>query len=286
VRLTAMPSKRFIERRLAVITKGARPNRLPDSRFVTTRRPLCCSAGPGDRRTDRNRSVVLTVYPIVLNQSGSYVLTSSLIVKTCADAMDINASDVTIDLNGMEIVGGGTNCGSGVGINAQGGHLITINDGKVAQFGSSGIVLGHSSTVHDVRVFANGFHGIVCADGCQIFNNVVNNNKSFGIDVPGSGRVSNNVVQFNGNAGIRVGDFSLVEENTADNNLSGIVCDSDLTGGSLVLDNIACANAQFGLECLSSNTGYSSNQFSCVAGVDENGQGSVFTECHDLGHNL
>jgi hypothetical protein len=133
----------------------------------------------------------------------------------------------------------------GTGINAYSfsSHLITIYNGLVANFGGDGIAVAHSSTVHGVRAFGNGVHGIFCFDGCQIYNNVANNNGFEGIGVAGSGRVSNNVTQFNGQKGIHVFDFSLILENTANHNgANGIIADLDSTAGSLVRDNISCAN--------------------------------------------
>ena len=45
-----------------------------------------------------------TTFPITINEPGSYVLTSNLIVAT-GNAININADNVTLDLNGHTIHG-------------------------------------------------------------------------------------------------------------------------------------------------------------------------------------
>jgi hypothetical protein len=56
-----------------------------------------------------------TVFPIEITAPGSYRLASDLkVTSLSADAIDIRADDVTLDLNGFSIIGPGA--GSGVGI--------------------------------------------------------------------------------------------------------------------------------------------------------------------------
>ncbi len=46
-------------------------------------------------------------FPVSINATGSYRLTGDLNVPAGLDGIDVNSDDVTLDLNGFNIVGGG-----------------------------------------------------------------------------------------------------------------------------------------------------------------------------------
>ncbi len=81
-------------------------------------------------------------FPFKITEAGSYKLPSSLVVPAETDGIDIQANDVSLDLNGFSISGAivcdGTNCGtqprtavSGISALAIG---ITIRNGHVRGF--------------------------------------------------------------------------------------------------------------------------------------------------------
>ena len=105
---------------------------------------MALPAGAGDGRSEINQAAALfggittsdlPGFPVTLDRSGSYVLTGSLSVPDAAtDAIEIVASEVTLDLAGFSVSGpvsctgdgGGLICtpsGAGVGVDADGQML-------------------------------------------------------------------------------------------------------------------------------------------------------------------
>ena len=119
-----------------------------------------------------------TSFPITINESGSYVLTSNLTVKTGnINAITINADNVTLDLNGHSIYGPET----GVGIYASYRYNITIKNGVVRGF-YKGIYLykGAGHRIEGIQASNNGHVGIY-AYYSTITNCSANNNSGYGI---------------------------------------------------------------------------------------------------------
>lgn len=133
--------------------------------------------------------------------TGSYRLTSNLTVSsTSADAIDVTASHVTIDLNGFSIAGPGVSS-TGDGINGSTAGALTVENGTVTGFmidvytGNYGIVRNVHATASHTGIKAgtgnvisgntadgNGTAGIYCVgSGCAIYGNTVENNTSSGI---------------------------------------------------------------------------------------------------------
>jgi hypothetical protein len=255
---------------------------------VATALPLPALAVDGVVEINQSKVNALGGFPYNINATGSYRLTSTLRVPSGAIAIKVNASDVTIDLNGFSIIGPGTS-GPAFGIDAQNQHLITIYNGEVAGM-ITGIRTGHSSRIERVRALGNG-NGIDCEDGCEIFHNIANNN-GFGIIVHGSGRISSNVTQFNSLGGIATSDGSVVSDNTANSNgaMGGIeflgCTDSSCLAGGTVTGNTANSNAGPGITA-GRFVGYAENSLSRNGGHstfgDTNGQVSGGG---NLGHNL
>jgi len=159
-----------------------------------------------------------TTFPITINESGSYVLTSNLTVTT-GNAININADNVTLDLNGHGIYGPGT--GTGKGISAVNRYNITIKNGIVRGF-SFGIYLyndadhkGAGHRIEGIQASNNGSHGI-SARYSTVTNCTANNNGDYGIYAPRS-TVTNCTAYNNGDFGIYA-YCSTVTNCTANNN--------------------------------------------------------------------
>ena len=133
-------------------------------------------------------------FPIVINQAGSYVLTSNLMVEDPnQNAIEIIVNDVTIDLNGHKIQGPFTGppfAGSGMGIYALNHYSITIKNGRVWGFASYGVYLysdpgdpsekGAGHIIDAIHAANNGIDGIVINAGL-VTNCTINNNHNDGI---------------------------------------------------------------------------------------------------------
>jgi hypothetical protein len=121
-------------------------------------------------------------FPVQIAKPGSYILGGNLDVPTSGtNAIDVNTSNVTIDLNGFVISGPG----SGIGISASGVAGTTVRNGVVIGF-STGLALGDGSVVQNVQANANQGDGIECGGDCQIFHDGANSNGNNGILVSGS----------------------------------------------------------------------------------------------------
>src|SRR6266481_1804172 len=71
---------------------------------------LAASAGAVDGTIEINQAKVLATggFPYTISNTGSYRLTGNLTVSgSSLNAIDVNASHVTIDLNGFSIIGPG-----------------------------------------------------------------------------------------------------------------------------------------------------------------------------------
>src|SRR5215470_16644409 len=112
-------------------------------------------------------------FPIVISVSGSYRLKSNLIVPDAStSAIDLEANDVTIDLNGYTISGpvtcSGTpvtSCaplgsGSGIVCGATFGNNVRVTNGTVRGMGQNGIGIADAARIERVTATNNGNNGI------------------------------------------------------------------------------------------------------------------------------
>ena len=146
-------------------------------------------------------------FPIIINQSGNYVLTDDLIVSVPnTHCLQIDADDVILDLDGHILTGPGQGSSmSGSGIYASGKSNIAVMNGTIQGFScginlygtnhelknitvcnnSSNGVKIESSTLTDCTAANNGSHGFD-AEACTITNCTANNNGSHGLDTDSS----------------------------------------------------------------------------------------------------
>ena len=76
-------------------------------------------------------------FPVTISASGSFRLTSDLTVAANFGAIYVTASDVTIDLNGFTIYGGGGSIADGISI--PGVQNIEIKNGTIRGFSRNSI---------------------------------------------------------------------------------------------------------------------------------------------------
>lgn len=172
---------------------------------------------------DNARGAVAAKAQTIINKSGSYVLSKNIVVtKSGIDALDITASNVTLDLQGYTILG---NSNANNGINASGQSNVVILDGIVTGFGGAAIIAGTASNISGITATNNG-SGITCGIGCLVQNNIIQGNG------PGAGIIFSdptggyveNVMQ--GNSGNTVGTSGQVTEGTTlgHNLCNGVAC--------------------------------------------------------------
>ena len=189
-------------------------------------------------------------FPYVISQNGSYRLTSNLYVTIAADpkntgAIQVDAQDVTIDLNGFSILGPAVcsgvpvtsciNTGTGVGVLSSGS--VVVRNGTIRGMGNSGIAM-RGGSVERIHAEGNGSNGIYGAEmvrncfsegngqtGFFIFGGLITGsratwNKADGIFVATEATVSGNSSSGNGRNGITVSMTGVVSNNTATSNAS------------------------------------------------------------------
>lgn len=172
-------------------------------------------------------------FPIKITKSGSYKLNGNLTVKTAgADEIDVNVSNVTIDLGGFTITGGV------IAINGltAGAANTTVTNGIITG-SSSGILLAEGGVVRGVRVIGLTATGtsncgaIKCGDHCTIDANVVDGDA---VCSPAGA--------------ITVGGNSLITGNTVTDTVGGPGLLVGATGGTIVSGNTSNGNSGDGIE--------------------------------------
>jgi len=217
---------------------------------------------------DQNRALAGNVtpgdapgFPVSINQPGSYRLSGNLTVSGSVNAIEINASEVTLDLNGFAIVGPtvctgtGLSCspiGSGTGIVTPGAPSgVSVYNGSVRGMFQGIHLNGRANLIEKIRAQGNSDAGIVIGAG-TVSNNVASGNGGIGIQV-GEGTVIHNTSVDNANNGFLVSSGT-VSHNTASNNLVNGIQVSDAT----VSYNKASDNGAFGLAFILTG-GYTGN---------------------------
>ncbi len=143
-------------------------------------------------------------YPINLTVSGSYRLTSDLAGALNNDAIVVGADDVTIDLNGFTIYGGGGLVNDGISLAGQ--KNVEIRNGTIRGFTRNGIfsnINTHYVRVIGVRAIGNTIAGIDLQgsgnliDGCTVLNN-----PGYGMRAFDGSLVVDSVARGNGGVGL------------------------------------------------------------------------------------
>ncbi len=138
-----------------------------------------------------------------ISATGSYRVVDNVTMNAGIAAITLTWNDITIDLGGHTITGGGGAAVDGISGSAQTG--ITIFDGTIAGFSQNGIYLGGRARMRNVEVRGCAASGILVGNDSIVEKCRANGNNTAG-----------------GSAGIQVGQDSVVKECVASaNNFSG-----------------------------------------------------------------
>jgi hypothetical protein len=181
----------------------------------------------------------------VISAPGSYRLTGDLLAPTGASGIRIEANDVSLDLNGFTISGGGFGLAIH-GVTASGFSNVEVRNGTIRNFPTSGVHLpsGLLHRVIDVRVIGNGNFGIniqgTSATGGHLVRGctALQNGSGMRIESPGS-LLLDSVARDNTNIGLVLGAGVGFARNASSNNgttdvSGGIAIECNLIGGSAV----------------------------------------------------
>ena len=126
--------------------------------------------------------------PVIIDQSGSYILTSDIVAPGgyTGSGIEIRIGNVSLDLNGFNVVGV---TGSGAGIDVTGSRVnLAISNGLVRSWGGKGIKAGNDNAVQvkDLHVINNGTgaldHGIAVGTYSTVVRCVARFNAGDGIN--------------------------------------------------------------------------------------------------------
>jgi hypothetical protein len=183
-------------------------------------------------------------FPIAIDQAGSYYLTRNLTGTCCPDGIVINASGVTLDLNGFTLTGPGS--GFPAGINVQNLHsAITIRNGTIRNWGAWGINAnagGVGLTISEVIVLDNGV-GIELSDRSTVRDSVVIGNTAQGVRMSDGNLVHDNLIvnnagqfrisgQTNRIADNHIGAGPNVVDGSGNYVLRNTLCSVEIVGGT------------------------------------------------------
>ncbi len=220
---------------------------------------FAATAGAVDGTIEINQAKVLASggsFPYVISASGSFRLTGNLNPPASTDAIDVSASNVTIDLNGFAIIGPGSSSLSPNGINATGKNAVTVENGTVTGFGI-GVEVGNFAIVRNVHADKNG-SGIATGFDSVVEDCTANNSTltiEFGIGCGNESAISGNTANGNAGIGIFCGSGCVISGNAADANGTGIDCD----GTECLISRNTVYNDKTGIEANDSTTGYGGN---------------------------
>ena len=184
----------------------------------------------------------LAALPVTITNAGSYYLTTNLVGVSGQNGVNLNADDVTLDLNGFALIGVP---GSQSGINAASARRnLAVRNGVVRGWGQAAVSLqtAGSSQFEDLRVMGNG-SGLLAGNQCQVRNCIVTfNTNTAGISVGDAALVQDCIVVSNAFRGILAGNDSRIVDCTVLANATG-GNDGIATGrGALVQNCVASRN--------------------------------------------
>ena len=241
----------------------------------------------------------------VISQPGSYYLTGNINVSTALNGIKIAAKDVTIDLNGFELMGSTSALGAIVDLGSLSG--ISVRNGRLRGWSQGGVVLDSSRgcLIEDLTVIdVGGTYGVWVQ-----FNSVIRNctvdapNPAVTIDIAAIGTQCCTVIQgchVQGgdatSAGIFVNDGCTISDCVVNNCLSdGIVATSGystITNCTVAFNNgdgirvgarclvsgcTAANNSQGGIHVTNVDNRIEDNNITASArGLDVDVAGSVF----------
>jgi hypothetical protein len=223
-------------------------------------------------------------FPVTIGVPGAYRLTGHLDVTRTpvpanATAIRIEASDVTLDLNGFAIVGpticGGVpfacpSGGTGDLVRSVGQQRVVVRNGFVRGAGSRGLFLGARSTVEGLTVSSCAVGGISTGGGSRIVGNAAIENGGFGIAVS-SGLIQGNIASSNVEGGISAGGTGHVSENTVEANLGVGITQAHLALRNVVRDNAGLGisfTSAFGQNVLEGNNGPNADPPQTSGGIE------------------
>jgi parallel beta-helix repeat protein len=197
--------------------------------------------------------------PFTINQAGSYYVTTNLTGVSGQSGIIVQAHNVTIDLNGFELVGV-AGAASGILPGASLTNLV-VRNGTVRNWPGHGlrVTIVAQGLYQGLRLLHNGLGGLSAGVGSIVADCNLEGNVASSLQTSSGSNVRNCVVRTSGGDGIRVGFgtsvIDCVIEESGDN---GLFTDESCTirGCSVTLSGLAGIDAGAGNTVEGSSFGY------------------------------
>ncbi len=246
----------------------------------------------------------ISALPFTISTPGSYYVTGNLTGVANQPGIVINADDVTLDLNGFELigvagaaangvrVGSGTSrtnatirngtlrgwTGAGVGAQNTGNFLMRVENVRVLSCGGGGIVLGDGGVATDCVAYGNTLHGISGGVACRVSRCLSSASIASGDGIHlGDNAVATDCVTYsNAGDGIQVGTVG---------SIAGCVSSNNTAHGFNVSTNVVFANCAANTNGGSGFVGVASSTLTNCGAVSNTsngyalGTGSALTNC-------
>ena len=185
-----------------------------------------------------------------ISQPGSYYLTGRLLGQFGKAGIEIASSNVTIDLNGFEVVGAVSSLS---GVSATFGFdAISVSNGIVWGWGGSGVAIqGNGARVERVQSKQNASHGVNIGSNGVISFCIARENGATGFQVSTGTLISDCIAATNTSVGINGNGRCLITRCTAEGNGS-----DGITGvfGAQIVDCVSGSNSANGITVTSGCT--------------------------------
>jgi hypothetical protein len=144
-------------------------------------------------------------FPVTISVGGSYRLTGSIVVGN-GNVIDVDASRVSIDLNGFSIrCEPAANCFLvvGSGVNGANTNDVTVRNGMISEMAGNGITLGDRARIQNMRIINNGGNGVSMRGSSLLIHSTIRQNSLSGVRTFDEGSlIIDNVINNNGGHGI------------------------------------------------------------------------------------
>ncbi|MEL7473216.1 MAG: right-handed parallel beta-helix repeat-containing protein, partial [Planctomycetota bacterium] len=173
---------------------------------------------------------------IIIDEPGSYYLTGN--VNAGASAISVQATDVTIDLNGFSLIGDDSGPDTGVSIGNVPNGAITIRNGTIREFGSRGVnyLFANARVIlEDLHITDCGAEGVFIEGDAKITNCTANANGTTGFRVDTAAHISGCQSDLNGAHGFWIESGLITDSLARDNTLNGFNLGSIITNASSVV---------------------------------------------------
>ncbi|HEU5395644.1 MAG TPA: right-handed parallel beta-helix repeat-containing protein [Verrucomicrobiae bacterium] len=215
---------------------------------VEPRVPVDATHTPGDSQS---------LY--IIRQPGSYYLTANVAAAPGSYGIAFRTNDITLDLHGFALIGGGSGNGIGTPVNLTNlvirngtvrnwsigidttGNRNTLVENVLVTDNGSGMTLGPNSTVRHCKALANAGNGIYAEFESQISQCTSSGNGNVGFVASSDSVVEDCFAQDNAYAGIEAtGSRNRIDNNHCDGNNYGLYV--DLAGNNVVIRNTLLGN--------------------------------------------